>query len=268
MNIAVFIKEIPLSNNVQIDPVTHNLVRSGEQGRINPYDVHAIEAALALKETYGGTVSLVTMGPPSFMQSLREGLAMGCDQAYLLSSRAFAGSDTLATAYTLAQAVRKIKDIDLLFFGLKAIDADTGQVGPLVAEELGLPQTTQVTAILGADQDKQTIDLKRRTDTEIETIRTAYPLVITADDSLNQPRYIVPQRIKQAMAAEITVWDEKDLETDPERIGMQGSPTIVSGIFLPEAEGRQARMLEGTPAEAAEALIRTLTEKHLIEGGK
>ena len=171
MKIIVFIKEIPLSNNIKIDPKTNNMIRSGEQGRINPYDEHAIEAALDLKERFGGTVSLVSMGPDSFKMSLREGLAMGCDDAYLLSSRAFAGSDTLATAYTLAQAVRKMGGADILLFGLKAIDADTGQVGPLVAQELDLPQVTMVTDIKHVDKDKQFIDVTRMSEKHSETIR-------------------------------------------------------------------------------------------------
>lgn len=264
MKIVVFIKEIPLSNNVKIDPKTNNLIRGDEQGRINPYDENAIEAALQLKEKYGGTVTIVSMGPESFKMSLREALAMGCDEAILLSSRAFAGSDTLATAYTLAQAVRKMGEVDLMFFGLQAIDADTGQVGPLVAEELALPQVTSVDEIREINETDKTIDLVRSTETEREVIRTSYPMVISVGDEINEPRYQSPLNIKYATKKKIKVWDEKDLACEPERIGIPGSPSIVTDTYIPQEAARQVRMLDGTPQEAAEKLIAILREKHIL----
>lgn len=264
MNIVVFIKEIPLSNNIKIDPKTNNLVRRGEQGRINPYDEHAIETALQLKEKFGGSVRVVSMGPDSFQMSLRETLAMGCDEAYLISSRAFAGSDTLATAYTLAQAVRKMGDVDVLLFGLKTVDADTGQVGPLVAEELDIPQITSVSGIVAVDLEKKTLDAVRTTEHEKEVVRASYPLVLTVGDDMNDPRYILPTRIKQALQQEITVWNEVDLACDPERIGLKGSPSLVTDTYVPEEAARQLTMLEGSPMEAAEQLLNILREKHII----
>ncbi len=265
MKIAVFIKEIPNSNNVQIDPKTNNLMRSGEQGRLNPYDIHAVEAALSLKEKYGASVSVITMGPDSFKMSLREALAMGCDDAYLLSSRAFAGSDTLATAYTLSQAVNKIENVDILLFGLKAIDADTGQVPPLVAEDLNISQVTHVSQIINLNKDNNTLDVKRTSETQIETVRTQMPVVISVTNTINSPRYMSPLRIKHIMKEEITVWNEQDLVCDDTRIGMKGSPTIVSSIYIPEEKSRQSQMLEGTPLEAAEQLLNILNEKHILE---
>lgn len=264
MKIIVFIKEIPLSNNIKIDPKTNNMIRSGEQGRINPYDEHAIEAALDLKERFGATVSLVSMGPDSFKMTLREGLTMGCDDAYLLSSRAFAGSDTLATAYTLAQAVRKMGGADILLFGLKAIDADTGQVGPLVAQELDLPQVTMVTDVKHVDKDKQLIDVTRMSEKHSEIIRATYPIVLTVDESMNTPRYLVPSRIKHIMDQDITVYNEVDLNCDSSRIGMAGSRTIVTNTFVPETAAREVTLLTGTPQEAASELIKILKEEHLI----
>lgn len=264
MKIVVFIKEIPLSNNIKIDPKTNNMIRSGEQGRINPYDEHAIEAALDLKDRYGGHVSLISMGPDSFKVSLREGLAMGCDDAYLISSRAFAGSDTLATAYTLAQAVKKIGGADILLFGLKAIDADTGQVGPLVAEALNLPQVTMVTDIKDIDKNKRLIDVTRKTEQHSEVIRSQYPVVLTVDESMNTPRYVIPQRVKHVFNQEIKVFNEVDLNCDVNRIGMAGSRTIVTNTFVPEVAARQVTLLTGTPQEAASELIKLLKEKHLI----
>lgn len=264
MRIVVFIKEIPTSNTVKIDPKTNNLIRRGEQGRINPYDLHAIEAALELKDTYGGTVRVISMGPDSFKMSLREALAMGADEAYLLSSRAFAGSDTLATAYTLAQAVRTMGGADILLFGLKAIDADTGQVGPLVAEELGLPQVTSVNQLVRLDKINQTIDVSRLTETKSETIRSSYPIVLTVDESINKERYMIPGRIKDVMHEVITVWNEVDLNCDPNRIGMKGSPTIVTDTYVPDTAARKVTMLTGTPQEAASELFTLLKSKHLL----
>lgn len=264
MNIVVFIKEIPLSNNVKIDPKTNNLVRSGEQGRINPYDEHAIETALQLKEKFGGSVRVVSMGPDSFKMSLRETLAMGCDEAYLISSRAFAGSDTLATAYTLAQAIRKMGDVDVMLFGLKTVDADTGQVGPLVAEELDIPQITGVSGIVDVDLEKKTLDAVRTMEMENQVIRASYPLVLTVGDDMNEPRYIFPSRIKKAMQQEITVWNEVDIACDPERVGVKGSPSLVTDTYVPDEATRQMTMLEGTPMEAAEQLLNILREKHII----
>ena len=264
MKIVVFIKEIPISNNVKIDPKTNNLVRSGIRGKINPFDEYAIETALQLKEKFGGTVSVVTMGPESFKLSLHEALAMGCDDAYLISSRAFAGSDTLATAYTLAQVVRKIGDVDLILTGLKAIDADTGQVGPLIAEELDIPQITNASGIVDLNTDNQTIDVKRQLEVDQEVIRVSYPLVMSVGDEMNTPRYQTPLGIKKSMQQEITVWNEQDIECDQNRIGIKGSPTVVTESFVPEASVRQMTMLEGSPAEAAETLLNILSERHII----
>ena len=262
MNVLVFIKEIPNSNNVKIDPKTNNLIRSNESGRINPFDLYAIETALNLKDKYGAHVSVISMGPPSFMTSLREALAMGVDEAYLLSSRAFAGSDTLATAYTLAQAVRKIKEADVLLFGLKAIDADTGQVPPLIAEELGLVHLTSVSEIKDLKED--TIDVKRVTDTAVETVRVGLPVVLSVLETENQVRYMSPRRIKNIMQEEITVWNEADLDCDNERIGMKGSPTIVTDTYIPETKSREVKFLEGNVEEAVSELIYNLKERHLI----
>lgn len=264
MNIVVFIKEIPLSNTIKIDPKTNNMIRANQEGRINPYDVHAIEAALQLKEKYGGIVRVVSMGPPSFQLSLREALTMGCDEAYLLSSRAFAGADTLATAYTLAQAVHKMNDVDVVLFGLKAIDADTGQVGPLVAQALNLPQVTNVEAIGDINQDAKTVDVTYASEVEKVQVRTTYPVILSVNDTINTPRYPSPLRIKHMMDAEIIVWNEHDLACDADCIGAPGSPTMVSDTFVPQEAARQVKFLSGTPQEAAQTLVAILRQNHLI----
>ncbi len=264
MKIAVFIKEIPLSNNVKIDPKTNNMIRSNEQGRINPFDEHAIEVALQLKEKYGGHVSVVSMGPPSFQMSLREALAMGCDDAYLLSARAFAGADTLATAYTLAQAVKKMGDVDVMLFGLKAIDADTGQVGPLVAEALNVPHVTAVHEIKQVNQAQKTMDVAFMNETERVVVRSSYPLVLSVSDAGSTPRYLSPLKIKHVMKQDITIWNETDLGCDFDCIGTSGSPTTVTNTFVPKEAARAVKMLEGSPQAAAEALVTILRDQHLL----
>lgn len=264
MKIAVFVKEIPINNNIKIDPKTNNLIRSNQDGRMNPYDEHALESALTLKEKYGGSVTLISMGPENFKNTLYDGLAMGADNAYLLSSRAFGGSDTLATSYTLAKAVEKIGGADLLLFGVKAIDADTGQIPPLVANELNLRQVTNVSDILDVDTINKTITLEYTTEIQKVTIKTKYPLVISVDDSINTPRYQSALNIKHVFDKEITVFNEDDLDCDKNRIGMAGSRTIVTDTFVPKASSKNVVMLEKTVKDAASELVSILKEKHLL----
>ena len=261
MKVVVFIKEIPNTNDVKIDPKTNNLIRSNQSGKINPFDKLALETALQLKDTYDAHVSVVSMGPDSFKTSLREALSMGVDDAFLISSRAFAGSDTLATSHTLSKFVEYTKDADILLFGLKAIDADTGQVAPLVAESLGLPLVTSVNKIQSVDKDS--ILVERTTENTIDTIKTSLPIVLSVSES-NKPRYMHPKRIKNIMQEEITVLNEVDLNCDLDKIGMSGSPSIVTDTFIPTDDGRHVQFLEGTAKEAAEKVYQILQEKNLI----
>lgn len=262
MKIVVCIKQVPQSNNVKFDPITHNLVRSASSGRINPYDKNAIEAALRLRDQVGGSVSVLTMGPPSAEEILRDGLAMGADNAYLLSSRAFGGADTLATGYTIAQAVRKIGGVDLIVFGRQAVDADTGQVGPIVAELLGLPQVTFASKINVVSDN--TLQVIRDLDDRKQNIRLALPAVLSVRSELNTPRYETPVNIQDSFTKPLTVWNETDIAADSERIGLKGSPTVVTKVFAPEVAGRQGTPLTGTPDEAVDQLITILQQQNLI----
>ena len=262
MKIIVCIKQVPESNNVKFDPVTHNLVRSASTGRINPYDKNAIEAALRLRDAVGGTVSVLTMGPPAAEETLRDGLAMGADNAYLLSSRAFGGADTLATGYTIAQAIRKIGQVDLLVFGRQAVDADTGQVGPIVAELLGQPQVTFASKI--ELLDAHTLHVTRDLDDRKQSIRLTLPAVLSVRSELNTPRYETPVNIQDSFTKQLTVWNEKDIAADEQRIGLHGSPTVVTKVFAPENAGRQGQPLSGSPEEAVDQLINILQQQNLI----
>ncbi|WP_261805971.1 electron transfer flavoprotein subunit beta/FixA family protein [Lapidilactobacillus luobeiensis] len=261
MKIVVCIKQVPESNQVKLDPVTHNLVRQGVAGKINPFDRHAIQAALAIKAQVGGEVIVISMGPADNEYCLREGLAMGADRAILLSARAFAGSDTLATGYTLSQAIRKLGAVELVFFGRQAVDADTGQVGPIVAEFLGWPQLTLASSL--TLKDRRLEGMRRLGDLE-QTVALTLPAVVTASNDLNQPGYLQPRMIKASFQQEITVWQETDLAADPLRLGVSGSPTVVRKVMAPQRKQQETVFLATDPQQAALDLHAALHAKNLI----
>lgn len=256
MKIVVGIKQVPQADSVKIDPQTNNLIRSGIQGVINPFDKNAIEAALRLRAQAGGKVILLSMGPDSYVTSLRDGLAMDADQAVLVSSRALGGADTLATGYTLAKAIEAIGDVDLVLLGRQSVDADTGQVGPIVAAYLGLPQVTFAESI--SLESANTIIAKRQLDTVIQDIKVTTPAVIMVRSELNRPRYETPVNIKQSFDKAVTVWSETDLNLDPEQIGQAGSPTKVTSVYAPEKKGRQTTTLPTDPTQAVVELLNKL----------
>ena len=256
MKIIVCIKQVPNTDSVKLDPKTNNLVRSGVDGIINPYDKNAIETALRLKEQAGGEVILLSMGPDSYASSLREGLAMGADSAVLLSSRALGGADTLATGYSLAQAIQKIGAVDLVLFGRQSIDADTGQVGPIVAEELSLPQVTFADKLELLENN--IITGSRQLDNATQKIRVSLPAAVTVGAGINQPRYATPVNIMQSFVKPLTIWSEKDLSLDPTQIGQSGSPTKVTKVYAPEVSAKQTTMLAKDPTEAVNELLSDL----------
>jgi len=259
---VVCVKQVPVSNNLKIDPVTKNLIRSGEAGVMNPFDKNAIEAALRLKDTLGGEVILLSMGPPDFELTLREGLAMGCDRAILLSSRKFGGADTLATGYVLAQAIKKLGNVDLVLFGRQAVDADTGQVGPIVSEFLEWPQVTFVSEL--KSMSNQNMTATRLLENMEQTIEFQLPAVVTVRSELNVPRYPTPRHIQQSFTKDVQVWDEKSLPVDPKRIGLSGSPTVVQSVWAPEKETKETNFLDGTAYEAIHQLLVQLRANSLL----
>lgn len=262
LKIVVCIKQVPVSNNLKIDPVTKNLVRSGEAGVMNPYDKNAIEAALRLKEEWGGEITLLSMGPPDFEMTLRQGLAMGCDDAVLLSSRQFGGADTLATGYVLAQAIKELGNVDLVLFGRQSVDADTSQVGPIVSEFLDWPQITFVSEL--HSHTNNTMTATRLLENMQQKIEFQLPAVVTVRSEMNEPRYPTPRNIQQSYKKTIHIWDENSLPVDADRIGLKGSPTVVRSVWAPEKEAKATTFLTGTADEAVRELLIQMRATNLL----
>ena len=248
MNTIVCIKQVPDSEHIQevtINPENNTLERDKIPAVINPFDVNAIEEAIRIKEKYGGKVTIVTMGPPQAEEALRTALAMGADEAILLTDMAFAGSDTWATAKTLAKAVEKIGEYDLIFFGKQAIDGDTAQVGPEVAEALSLPQITYVSKL---DIEDKKIKGRRTVEDAYEEVEALMPCIITVTKDINEPRFASIRGILKAKKAEIIKWGITDLGMSDEETGLNGSATQVIKIFTPPRRGK-GEMIEGVSAD-------------------
>ena len=262
MNIIVCIKQVPDTTDIKIDPETNTLIRQGVASIINPFDMYAIEEALRIKERMGeGKITVLTMGPPQAESALREALSLGCDEAILISDRAFAGSDTWATSYTLACAIRKIGKFDLIFCGKQAMDGDTAQVGPGISVQLNIPQVTYVKKI--EEISKDALRLERMTEEGYEIIESPIPCLLSVVKEINQPRLPSLKGKMRAKKAEITTWTSEDIGADPERLGLPGSPTQVIKIFTPPLrEGGQ--ILEGEPEEVVEKLANIL--KGIVTG--
>lgn len=262
MKIIVCAKQVPDTNEVRIDPVKGTLIREGVPSILNPDDANALEAALSIRDNNPGTtVTVVSMGPPQAKEMLRECLAMGADEVCLLSSRAFGGADTCATSTTIAAGIKKIGDADIIFAGRQAIDGDTAQVGPQIAQRLGLPVVTYVQAV--REIKEKTIIVERQLENGFEVIEVTKPCVLTAVKELNTPRYMTVKGIIDAYNTEITVWNEADLTIAPEDCGLKASPTQVFRSFTPEPKGKGV-MLEGSVKEMTGKLVSVFKEKHLL----
>lgn len=262
MKILVCVKQVPNTNEVKINPKTGTLIRDGVESILNPDDDNALEAALQMKDqNEGTTVTVISMGPPQAADVLVECMAKGADDAILLSSRAFGGADTWATSNTIAGAIKKIKDYDVIFAGRQAIDGDTAQVGPQIAERLGIPQVTYVEEIVKCEEKKLTV--KRQLEDGYEIIEIPTPCLLTAVKELNTPRYMSVGGIYEAYEKEITVWSEKDIPVEADAIGINASPTKVFRSFTPEPKGR-GMMVERTPKEAAVKVVEELKKKHFL----
>lgn len=259
MNIVVCVKQVPDTMDVRIDPKTNTLVRDGVPSILNPFDEFAVEEGLKLKERLGGKVTVITMGPPQASEVLRTALAMGADDVALLSDRAFAGSDTLATSYTLSRGVAKVGDVDIVITGKQAIDGDTAQVGPGIARRLGLTQFTYVSKVESVDMGKKTIIVERLLDGGRERVEGKLPVLLTVVKGINTPRQPSILKMKRARTAEIPVWNAEALACEPERIGQKGSPTWVERIFSPEQKSG-GEVYEGTSDEVAGRIAELLIE--------
>ena len=232
MNILVCVKQVPGSSNVEVDPVTGVLKRSGIQSKINPYDLYAIETALTLAEKYGGNVESLTMGPPQAKAVIEETVCMGAKGGTVLTDRKFAGADVLATAYTLSQGIRKCGDFDLILCGKQTTDGDTAQVGAEVAEYLGIPNVSNVLSI--EDIRDGQVHLTVSLDEKIVTLSVALPCLLSVDGDINTPRlpsYRIKKALKEDAVKFLTFADFAD--QDPAHYGLTGSATQVERIFPP-----------------------------------
>ena len=262
MNILVCVKQVPDTTEIKIDPVTKTLIRAGVPSIVNPFDAYALEVAVRLKEKCGGKVTVVCMGPAQAKEALTECLSVGADEAYLITDRAFGGSDTLATSYIISKAIDKIGEFDLIFCGKQAIDGDTGQVGPEIAEHRDI---AQVTYAFEVDYDGEKLICKRENDEGYEVVESPLPAVITVIKTKDEPRR---PTIKSKLAAkkvpitEITLADIVDI--DKTQIGLNGSPTKVKKTFTPELKGAGMIIEAETGKEAAAKLAAELVAKELI----
>lgn len=259
MNIVVCIKQVPDTNEVRIDPVTGTLIREGVPSIINPDDKNALEEALILKDKYGAKVTVISMGPMQAEKALREALSMGADDAILITDRAFAGADTLATSKALAGALKKL-DYDIIMAGRQAIDGDTAQVGPEIAEHLNIPQVTYVEKV---EVEGNELKVTKALEDGYETIKVKTPVLLTAIKELNEPRYMGVDKIFETFQNEVKIWTANDLDVDKSELGLAGSPTKVKKSMTKEAKAA-GEMINVPAKEAAKFAADKLKEKHII----
>jgi electron transfer flavoprotein beta subunit len=261
MNIVVCLKQVPGTTEVKIDPNTNTLIRQGIKAIVNPFDAYALEEGVRLKEKFSGKVTAISMGPPQAADMLKEAISVGADEAVLLSDMAFAGSDTLATAATLGKAVEKIKTYDLIICGRQTIDGDTGQVGPELAENLGIPFIAYVSKIEEIANGKMRV--QRAVEDGYETIETPLPAVITVAKEINIPRMPSLRGLSKSRSAQIPVWTANDIAADKATIGQAGSGTWVVKVFYPQRI-QHAEMIKGEPPLQAKTLVEKLREAKII----
>lgn len=263
MQIIVCVKQVPdiaEMKKVQINRETGTIIREGIPSILNPFDEYAVEEAVRLKARHGGKVILLSMGPSQAQDALVKGLSMGADEAILLCDQAFAGSDTLTTAYTISAAIKKIGDFDIILCGQQAIDGDTGQVGPSIAEHLQIPQVTYANRIEFGDGKFR---VQREVEKGYEEIECRPPVLVTVTKGINEPRIPGFRDLAEAMEKEIPAWGLKDLDVDPERLGLDGSPTWVMKIWTP-ASVRAGEVIREEPVEAAKKMIHFLKDKGIL----
>ena len=262
MDILVCIKQVPGSSNVEVDPVTGVLKRDGIQSKMNPYDLYAIELALDLNEKYGGTVEVITMGPPQAKTVITEAICMGAKQGTVLSDRKFAGADVLATAYTIAQGIKKVGEFDLVICGKQTTDGDTAQVGAEVAEFLGVPNVANILSIKDIADGKITVSASL--DDKVVNMTIKMPCLISVDGDINSPRlpsYKVMKNVSDDLIKFLSYNDFDDKNAD--NYGLSGSATQVERIFPPEKNTKKSS-IDGTPEEQAEGLYNLICLNKLI----
>ena len=262
MNIMVCIKQVPGTNKVEVDPVTGVLNRNGVESKMNPYDLYAIETAMRIKEDVGGEVSVITMGPPQAEVIIREAFSMGVDKGFLITDRAFAGADVLATSRALAEGIKKAGKADIIICGKQSTDGDTAQVGPEISEWMNIVSVTNVTEILKVEDDGVT--LKKEIPTAIETLKVPYPCLLAVEKDIYIPRLPSYVKKKATQDREIKWFTLKDFEdNDPEHYGLSGSPTQVQRIFPPEVNDDR-QMWKGDAESVADKIAVRLKELKFI----
>jgi electron transfer flavoprotein beta subunit len=265
MHIVVCIKQVPDSAQIRVHPVTNTIMRQGVPAIVNPFDLVALEEALRLKDRFGGRITVLCMGPAQADVALRKALSFGADEAILVSDRAFAGSDTLATSYALAAAIRRIQQdmpVDLVFTGKQTIDGDTAQVGPGIARRLGLQLLTYVSKIEDLDLERREIVVQRRAEGGVQRLRTQTPCLITVLEGINEMRFATMDDMFRAARHPLKIWDRNAAGIeDPTKIGLKGSPTVVAKVFAPQPRAQAAERIDtqsGAPHDLAATLLAKL----------
>lgn len=269
MHIVVCIKQVPDSAQIRVHPVTNTIMRQGVPAIVNPYDLFALEEALRLKDRFGGRVTVLCMGPPQAEDSLRKCIAFGATDAILVTDRAFAGADTLATSYALASAIRRIGEsqaVDLVFTGKQTIDGDTAQVGPGIAKRLGLNLLTYVSRIVKVDLDARRLVVERRAEGGVQVLDTTLPSLITMLEGTNEMRFASLDDMLRAARFDVRRWNKDDAGIeDVAKIGLKGSPTVVSKVFGPTPRAEKAEMLDVADTSLADVtadLLQKLFTRH------
>jgi len=265
VNIIIPIKQVPETSNVKMDKEKGTMIRDGVQTVINPLDLYALETGIQLKEKFGGKITVISMGPPSAVKALKEAVAMGCDDAVLLSDKKFAGSDTWATSYTISQAIKKIGHYDLIIAGERATDGDTGQVGPGIAAWLDLPLATYVSKIVKVDEKELVVE--RLVEEGYQKLQMPLPALLTVVKEISNPRLPTLRGKKRARATEVPIFTAEKMDLDPEFLGLKGSPTKVLKIDFPTVTRGGTLVKTGGEEgveEAIDKLIDFLKEKELV----
>jgi electron transfer flavoprotein beta subunit len=262
MHIVVCIKQVPDSAQIRVHPVTNTIMRQGVPSVINPYDLFSLEEAMRLRDKMGGKVTVLSMGPPMAEDSLRKALGLGADDAVLLTDRFFAGSDTLATSYALASAIKKISEtdpVDIVFAGKQTIDGDTAQVGPGIAKRLNLQQLTYVAKVEGVDLDKREVVVHRRSEGGVQVLKTSLPCLITMLEGSNSIRFGTMPDMFRAARHQLRTWSAEAAGIeDISLCGLKGSPTVVKKVFAPSPRKDKAKMIDVTGKSADEISAATI----------
>lgn len=263
MHTLVCVKQVPDTTEIKMDPKTNTLDRSSAPTIFNPYDAHALEEAVIIKQKFGGKISVISMGPPQAQEVIKKCIEIGADEGYLLSDRAFAGSDTLATSYILAMGIKKImekENIDIVFCGKQAIDGDTAQVGPGIASRLSIPQLTYVEHIQNLDLKENTVTIHRKIDNGYEIVQSKLPCLITVEKSINELSFSPLPNMIRAARYKARIFGINDFNADLNQLGLKGSPTSVRRIFPPEQRAG-GKLLQGSTDEVVRILVNKLKEE-------